>query len=165
MGKALIAIDKLIVIILVALVLVLIIFFIVKGDLLGKFRSLPGFSYNKSDQMKEIGAGDIQEENICKVKIGFVRVEAGIFSATDYIYLQGKRTELLWNDDKKRIELDEFINKVIGSIDSQNKIFINPEWFISSAKVEHPGLPGPEELILIQGAFKIKGGNELCKLK
>jgi len=159
--------EKLIAIIIVVAVIIVAALFIFGSNINGWLKNLlPGYEYETEDKLIDINTVDAAAQNIlCPVVIGTLVPDRGYFVLSWLnIYINGKKTELLWEDDK--IELDEWGNEHVGDI-SNGAITILPEWINNYAamKAEHSGLPSLEILKSLNGAYRAGGTNGICKEK
>jgi len=164
------AMNQIIILVLVILVIIAVLIFLFKGDIIKYISNLPG-SQSQGDKVVDVSKlpDDLKGRALCPVQLGDVRTgrDWTYFGTTSYIYLNGKATNLIWNSNSnpKVIELDEVINKDVGTIDSYDGVHIGQEWFGAAIHSSHPKLPSDSDLKMLDGAYKLWGGNKLCRSK
>ena len=158
------AIDKLLKWIIIVLVITSIVIFIFRADILKWMRNLPGYSVPDEQEIDYTNPEHIESTTLCE-DIGSIKVEKGFFLTSWYISLGDKKTNFLWKDKDKTIELDEMIdNEVLGSINSKGRIKIDDKWFSEDMLKKHPNIESLDYLKLLNGAYK-RSDNSICRLK
>ena len=161
--------NAIIIIVLIVVVIAAVFVFLFKGDIMRYISNLPGYSLSNEDRQVDVSKlpadSPLRGRALCPIPLGDVRTSRDwtYFGTTSYIYLNGKATNLIWNSGSKIIDLDEWGNEEIGKIDSYDGVSIGAEWLTPEMQKAHSGLPSAAQLKSLDGAYKLWGGNKICR--
>jgi len=167
--------EKLITIIIVVAVIIVAALFIFGSNINGWLKNLlPGYEYETEDKLIDINTVDATTKNIlCPVVIGTLVPDRGyIVLSWLNIYVDGKKTELLWEDTSINYDRNPLKggNIKIGEI-LNGAIKIDSEWIDNYAATKGSywygmdDLPSLDILTRLNGAYRAGGTNGICKEK
>jgi len=166
--------------IIMALIIILaIVVFIAKPYILDWIRSQPEYNYTYDEEINITQTDSSAVSTFCPIPIGRVQYVGkpwyeAIIGRVSYNYIsvatpKGEaKTELLWEEEKNRVMLDENVNKYVGSINVNDAgnlaITIDKSWFQDSLRKGHSTIPSKEILRWLDGAYKIdKKSSLICR--